>query len=104
MMEVIEMMLISRVEAARIGLNRYFTGKPCCRGHVCERYVSDNKCVICAGAGKNKGATIYNPCRQSERFKAIASGVMTYKSNRLCKFGHRSERYTANGSCVECMR
>jgi 5-methylcytosine-specific restriction endonuclease McrA len=27
---------------------RYFTGKPCSRGHVAERYVSSNGCVECA--------------------------------------------------------
>ena len=29
------------------GLTRYFTGKPCKRGHVCERTAS-RRCVICA--------------------------------------------------------
>jgi len=31
-------------EAAR----RYYTGKPCRRGHVAERYVSTRTCVTCA--------------------------------------------------------
>ena len=41
------MKIISRAEAKAEGLNRYFTGKPCKRGHVCERTVSDRKCVEC---------------------------------------------------------
>jgi hypothetical protein len=29
--------VISRQEALAQGVKRYFTGKPCCRGHVAER-------------------------------------------------------------------
>lgn len=42
--------IISRAEAGAAGLKRYFTGKPCKRGHVDERYVVDRKCVICQAA------------------------------------------------------
>jgi hypothetical protein len=31
---------ISREEAVRLGLKRYFTGVPCNRGHICERCVN----------------------------------------------------------------
>ena len=39
--------VISRAEAKALGLKHYFTGKPCKRGHVAERYVSGNGCVEC---------------------------------------------------------
>lgn len=39
--------IISREEAKAQGLTRYFTGKPCKHGHVCERNVGDWKCVEC---------------------------------------------------------
>lgn len=38
---------ISRYNAALTGLNRYFNGKPCKKGHVCERYVANGNCVDC---------------------------------------------------------
>ena len=38
---------ISRQEAKAKGLTRYYTGKPCKRGHVAERYVSNGHCVEC---------------------------------------------------------
>lgn len=41
---------INRKEAARLGLQRYFTGKPCKHGHVSERYVASKQCVSCASA------------------------------------------------------
>jgi 5-methylcytosine-specific restriction endonuclease McrA len=27
---------------------KYFTGKPCCRGHICERYEATGWCIQCA--------------------------------------------------------
>lgn len=36
---------------------RYFTGKPCKQGHICERYVSNSGCVQCV----NKYATDVHP-------------------------------------------
>lgn len=38
---------ITREQAKSEGMKRYFTGKPCKRGHVCERYTSDYQCVVC---------------------------------------------------------
>src|SRR5690606_28784629 len=40
--------IILRPEARARGLKRYFTGKPCKRGHVSERLVSSKACVQCA--------------------------------------------------------
>jgi 5-methylcytosine-specific restriction endonuclease McrA len=34
-------------EAREKGLTRYFTGKPCPQGHVCERMVSNRDCLGC---------------------------------------------------------
>ena len=39
--------IISRAEARSRGLTRYFTGKPCKRGHVAERSVSSFGCLVC---------------------------------------------------------
>lgn len=39
--------IISRKEARDRGLKRYFTGKPCKYGHVCERYLCNARCVEC---------------------------------------------------------
>jgi hypothetical protein len=39
---------ISRQDAMAQGLKRYFTGKPCKRGHVAERSVSGKNCIMCA--------------------------------------------------------
>lgn len=39
--------IIQRRHARAIGMSRYFTGKPCPRGHVCERGTCNKKCIQC---------------------------------------------------------
>lgn len=41
-------------DAISQGLKRYFTGKPCKRGHVCERFVWNSGCVDCDRLVRNK--------------------------------------------------
>jgi len=38
---------VSREEARQAGATRYFTGEPCKRGHISERYVSTGQCAEC---------------------------------------------------------
>ncbi|MGH8266645.1 MAG: hypothetical protein ACRETS_04945, partial [Steroidobacteraceae bacterium] len=46
--------LLSRRDARTAGLARFFTGKPCRRGHVVERTVARGDCVECAAARKKR--------------------------------------------------
>jgi hypothetical protein len=39
---------MSRIKALLQGRKRYFTGIPCKRGHVAQRYVSSYLCVECS--------------------------------------------------------
>lgn len=39
---------ISRDEARTQGLNKYYTGEPCKKGHTAERYVANSTCCVCA--------------------------------------------------------
>lgn len=41
------MKIISRAEARAAGLPRYFTGKPCKRGHISERRTTGGNCLTC---------------------------------------------------------
>lgn len=45
--------LVSRAEAIKAGLPRYFTNAACSKGHVSERYVSSKTCCECANARAN---------------------------------------------------
>ena len=49
---------ITRIAAADAGLNRFFTGLPCKRGHIAERQVSNGGCILCMNPLKSRpGAT-----------------------------------------------
>lgn len=41
------MVPISRTDARKAGLSRFFTGKPCLHGHLAERFVCNARCVAC---------------------------------------------------------
>lgn len=47
-------LVISREEALKIGLSKYFTGKPCKYGHVDERYIGSRLCVACMALRNKK--------------------------------------------------
>ncbi len=57
------MQIISRAEAQALGLNRYFTGKPCKRGHIAIRYVHGG-CIACAFARTKENQPRYRPKRR----------------------------------------
>jgi hypothetical protein len=42
------MELISKKDAILLGKSRYFTGKLCKHGHLCEKFVSNSGCYECA--------------------------------------------------------
>ncbi len=46
-----------RAAAKIAGLSRYFTSKPCPRGHVADRFVSNGTCVVCTQELKQKRCT-----------------------------------------------
>jgi hypothetical protein len=41
------MVKISRGQAFRLGLTRYYTANLCSKGHDSERHTSNGKCVVC---------------------------------------------------------
>lgn len=57
---------ITRQEAKRQGLKRYFTGQPCGRGHLCERYVCDAQCYQCS-YDKVRARYLADPAADSQR-------------------------------------
>lgn len=102
--------LISREGALAQGLKRYFTGDPCKRGHVAERFVANNYCVQCAQITerKRRGTTDESAERRrrasTERTQAQQRGDLRYFTGVPCKHGHVAERATKNGHCLECGR
>lgn len=75
--------IISRKEAAELGLKSYFTGKECCRGHVSERWVRDRKCRECS----KEDSSAY-VARNKEAVKETANKYYN-------KFKHKWVKYAA---------
>ena len=48
------MIVISRKEAKKAGIPRYFTNKPCKHNHIAERYTCNHECVECDKVRKLK--------------------------------------------------
>jgi len=81
------MNIITRAEALEQGLKTYFTGKPCKRGHVDERQVSNWTCMEC--------------CRENDRTRAgtekrLASRRAEYKRNAVKYNTYDKKRYKEN--------
>lgn len=41
------MQILERSDAVKLNVRRYFTGRPCRRGHLAERFTSSGQCVAC---------------------------------------------------------
>lgn len=80
--------VISRQEAKTKGLKRYYTGKPCSKGHVDERLVSNGKCRTCGKADVIKFKE-RNPDR-------VAAGMARYHA------GLRAQCFSVLGSKCAC--
>lgn len=39
-----------------------------------------------------------------DRYTAIKRGLDKYNTNKPCKRGHLSDRYTSSGACIRCLR
>lgn len=71
------------IESARMrGSRRYFTGRACLHGHVCERFVSTRSCVICQGNRKKEWA--------AQNKQHVANYAATYLQT------HRDQIYKNN--------
>lgn len=68
------MQIISREDARKLGLKRFYTGSPCQRGHDAERKVANKTCVVCCGI---HFAKFYE--KNSDRLNATK--VAWYKEN-----------------------
>ena len=82
--------IITRAEAKAKGLTRYFTGKPCVRGHIAERCTKRKVCKEC-------DVILTKESRQ--RFKEKGAKF----HGTPCQYGH-TLRYSSSNTCVECQR
>lgn len=73
--------LTAREAARKLGLKRYFTGQPCKRGHVAERFVGCRKCCVCSHA-----RTVQWQAENPEKQKAVvAKTVLKHRDQIAAK-------------------
>jgi hypothetical protein len=85
--------IISRGEAIERGLKRYFTGKPCKRGHIFERHVADKNCIECRKEKqKTPGALAAQAFRQKKRYHKNNGHMRAYHRNHYPKTADRLRR------------
>jgi hypothetical protein len=94
--------IITRAEAREKGLKRYFTGKPCGRGHIAERTVSDSHCCECTRLDAHK--RLHDPAtRDAEQRRLRVSKAKKRAADpafRAVEAGRCRARYSANRGAV----
>lgn len=84
------MEIISRREAISAGLERYYTGKRCLRGHIAERRTDSASCIECSlgyyAENREKILSIRKGARNKQREERIlieAEEIMTSRDGRI---------------------
>lgn len=78
--------IISRKDAKAKGLKHYFTGKPCPKGHVSERFVSKYNCVeCCSEQNKKKFKGVKRHFVDDEELIELIKSYSTYSEFRNSK-------------------
>lgn len=84
--------IVSREEARALGSKRYFTGIPCPKGHLSDRFVSSRGCVECSYE-KRRASADYNNAYASEwrarNRDKVAAALSKYRQT------HREDRNAA---------
>jgi len=86
--------IIQRAEAKRLGMGRYFTGKPCKSGHISERYTGCGKCFSC----QKKYEQRY---REKNRDAWLERMRVYHKRNRDTILARQREYYRDNSEKIK---
>lgn len=80
--------VITQAEAEAAGLKRFFTGEPCARAHIAERFVSNRGCVEC---NNERRANNLEKIREQARY-----GAAVYRSKDRGKVREQGRRSAAS--------
>lgn len=98
--------IITKRDARAAGIRHYFTGQPCKRGHLRERFVSTGQCIDCCSlygvAWRRKNGVPARINISDARTEAMAHGFERFFTGVACHRNHLSDRYTKTGKCVAC--
>ncbi len=93
---------LSRENARTLGFPRYFTGRPCANGHVCDRRVRDGVCVECRknARKRERRAKAAKEGRPATSVCVVCGGRKRSQGTNFCQACFRWWR----GRCVETER
>lgn len=99
--------IISRADAEAAGLKHFFTGVPCKRGHVCERYVSGTAgCIECsrllASMPEAKARIKARDRARSKVRRTTPEGKAWFNKYRRGVADHEIPAPPADGRCELC--
>lgn len=96
--------LLTKKDALSLGIQRYYTGKPCKHGHDSERYAKTGICVECTRGRKDWNrkvdGLVYGPFISQRQ--AQEQGVKHFYNGEACKKGHVAAKYANGSGCVQC--
>ena len=91
------MQIISRKDAEKFGLKRYFTGLPCSKGHVDERAVDTYSCVSCikerAAKKRISNGAIPRPKTDEERAERRKLSLQKYAEKHPDRLKESQKKY-----------
>jgi len=97
------MKIVTRQEAIKLGLTRYFTGKPCKWGHVSERRTSPPVCVACDRESSRKWRAEnkdifreYLGERRANNKDRISQYSKEYRAGNKSRIRERHRKYCAD--------
>lgn len=95
---------MERIEALKLGLTTFDTGRPCKNGHMTYRYTLSGSCSQCINGvrGKRNPAPVADTSEIKTRSEAVENGDRYYWTGNTCSNGHNSVRATSQGYCLDC--
>lgn len=83
--------VITRAEAIKRGLKRYFTGKPCKHGHVTDRWTAQGSCVECVSLRAKSPEGKASGSIRSDKYRNSSKGKERRKNNRKEYYNKNSD-------------
>jgi len=91
-----------REDAIVAGKPTYRRLKLCKLKHISDSYTATGQCIQCVTGDVKKEKPRHIPNEAREHAKL--HGHARYRDSKPCRKGHISERYTRDGTCVQCSR
>jgi 5-methylcytosine-specific restriction endonuclease McrA len=89
--------IISKSDAIASGMNKYFTGKPCPKGHVSERRVCGGHCVSCIRERDQGRREYFSKWQKDNKEKCCGYSAAYREQNPLAGAEYMRQRRAVRG-------